>query len=80
MGSTASWPGLSRPSTWFGAANARKRAIEAEKICNCKPLPQAAPMSDRSLQRQGVDDRDKPGHDGKAQGAIAENADQQLTL
>ena len=27
-----SWPGLSRPSTWFGASSARKQPAEAESL------------------------------------------------
>jgi hypothetical protein len=43
----ASWPGLSRPSTGFGAAND-------------KPLLLIATMSASSLRRRCVDGRDKP--------------------
>src|SRR5208282_622864 len=59
----ASWPGLSRPSTWLGARSARKQAAEAKKLHGCGPCNGPCRCRTRSLQRRGVDGRDKPGHD-----------------
>jgi len=36
---------------------------ENSQLHGCGPLQRAVPSSNRSLQRRGVDGRDKPGHD-----------------
>jgi hypothetical protein len=42
MNSRASWPGLSRLSTWFGASNVRERG-KGESFVPAKTLLRAAP-------------------------------------
>ena len=56
----ASWPGLSRPSTWFGASSARKQPAEAEKPRVCRALQRTATIPDSSSPQGGADSRDKP--------------------
>jgi len=35
--SQASWPGLSRPSTWFGASSASKQGAQAKSFTSVGP-------------------------------------------
>jgi hypothetical protein len=72
----ASWPGLSRPSTWFGATNDQKRVTQSEGLVLSVLMPVAV-VSVSSLRRRGVDSRDKPGHDGRRSGAPAAGRRQQ---
>ncbi len=46
-------PGLSRPSTWFGASSARKQPGEAEKPCVCRALQRAARFNTRLVFAAG---------------------------
>ena len=58
-----SLPGLSRPSTRFGAPKGRKYSAQFIKALSCNTLRSRHQMLRRFLQRDRVDGRDKPGHD-----------------
>jgi hypothetical protein len=54
-------------------------ASKGEKPCFCKSLQRTTPIPDSSLRQGGVDGRDKPGHDDKAQRRNRQKPNQQLT-
>ena len=65
-GLEASWPGLTRPPTRFGAANDGKGDGEVKKrwlLGACDHPSRLCQGS--SLMRRGVDGRVKPGQDGR---------------
>jgi len=65
----ASWPGLSRPPTWFGASSPRKQPAEAKNpafvgLC-IGPCQYQTHLCGSAAWMAGTS-RDKPGHDDKS--------------
>src|SRR5690349_8880764 len=67
----ASWPGLSRPSTWFGASTDREHGKGGKLYVDGQMLPARA-SPDSTLNLRSVDGRGKPGHDGRGLAAQPE--------